>query len=106
MILNEAHSSRLSVHQESTKMYNDLKQLYWWHGMKCDISGFVSKCLICQQVKVKHQVPSSLLQPIMFPEWKWDRVTMAFVSRLPISPRKKDAILVIIDRLTKSAHFI
>ncbi|KAA3487528.1 DNA/RNA polymerases superfamily protein [Gossypium australe] len=86
MILNEAHNSRLTVHLGSTKMYNDLKQLYWWHGMKQDISDFVSKSLICQQVKAKHQVPSSLLQSIMIPEWKWERITMDFVSGLLLSP--------------------
>ncbi|KAA3461825.1 DNA/RNA polymerases superfamily protein [Gossypium australe] len=71
-----------------------------------DISNFISKCIICQQVKVKHQVLSGLLQPILIPEWKWDRVTMDFVSGLPLTSRKKDAIWVIVDRLTKSAHFI
>ncbi|KAA3486557.1 integrase [Gossypium australe] len=106
IICNEAHNSRLSVHPGSTKMYNDLKQHYWWHSMKQDISDFVSKCLICQQVKAKHQVPSGLLQPIMIPKWKWDRVTMDFVAGLPLTPSKKDAIWVIIDRLTKLAQFI
>ncbi|KAB2058393.1 hypothetical protein ES319_A11G232600v1 [Gossypium barbadense] len=57
-------------------------------------------------VKVEHQVPFGLLQPIMVPEWKWDRITMDFVTELPVTPRKKDAIWVIVDRLTKSAHFI
>ncbi|KAG8498969.1 hypothetical protein CXB51_005376 [Gossypium anomalum] len=85
MILNEAHSSRMSIHPGSTKMYNDLKCRFWWSGMKRDIFDFVSKCLICQQVKAEHQVPSGLLQPIMRPEWKWDRVTMDFVSGLPLS---------------------
>ncbi|KAA3466492.1 Transposon Ty3-G Gag-Pol polyprotein [Gossypium australe] len=70
MILNEAHNSHLTVHPGSTKMYNDLEHFYWWHGMERDISDFVSKCLICQQVKAEHQVPSGLLQPIMIPEWK------------------------------------
>ena len=106
MILNEAHCSRMSIHPGSTKMYNDLKRRFWWHGMKRDISDFVSRCLICQQVKAEHQVPSGLLQPIMIPEWKWDRVTMDFVSGLPLSASKKDAIWVVVDRLTKSAHFI
>ena len=69
-ILHEAHSGCLSVHPGSTKMYNDLKKLYWWPGMKRDISEFVTKCLICQQVKAEHQVPSGLLQPVMVPEWK------------------------------------
>ncbi|KAA3483466.1 DNA/RNA polymerases superfamily protein [Gossypium australe] len=68
MICDEAHSSKLLIHPGSTKMYNDLKQFYWWHGMKHDISDYVSKCLICQQVKAKHQVPSGLLQPIMIPD--------------------------------------
>ncbi|KAA3483950.1 DNA/RNA polymerases superfamily protein [Gossypium australe] len=66
----------------------------------------MSKFLVYQQVKAKHQVPSGLLQRILIPEWKWDRVTMDFVSGLPLTPRKKDAIWVIVDRLTKSAHFI
>ncbi|KAK5840031.1 hypothetical protein PVK06_008898 [Gossypium arboreum] len=69
-ILDEAHSGCLSVHPRSTKMYNDLKKEYWWPGMKRDISEFVSKCLVCQQVEVEHQVPSGLLQPVMVPEWK------------------------------------
>ncbi|KAG8473020.1 hypothetical protein CXB51_034916 [Gossypium anomalum] len=106
MILSEAHSSRMSVHPGSTKMYNDLKRQFWWPGMKRDIFDFVSKCLICQQVKAEHQVPSGLLQPIMIPEWKWDRVTMDFVYGLPLTQSKKDSIWVIVDRLTKSAHFI
>ncbi|KAG8474920.1 hypothetical protein CXB51_031559 [Gossypium anomalum] len=106
MILNEAHDSRMSIHPGSMKMYNDLKRQFWWPGMKRDISDFVSKCLVCQQVKAEHQVPSVLLQPIMIPEWKWDRVTMDFVSGLPLSSSKKDAIWVLVDRLTKSAHFI
>ncbi|KAG8497069.1 hypothetical protein CXB51_008359 [Gossypium anomalum] len=105
-ILHEAHNDCLAVHPGSTKMYNDLKKMYWWSGMKRDIFEFVSKCLICQQVKAEHQVPSGLLQPIMVPEWKWDRITMDFVLGLPLTPGKKDAIWVIVDRLTKSAHFI
>ncbi|KAA3484590.1 Gag protease polyprotein [Gossypium australe] len=68
-------------------MYNDLKQFYWWHGMKRDISNFVLKCLVCQQVKAEHQVPSGLLQLIMIPEWKWERIKMDFVSGLTKSAR-------------------
>ena len=74
--------------------------------MKRDISEFVSKCLVCQQVKAEHQVPSGLLQPIMIPEWKWDRITMDFMTSLPLTPKRKDAVWVIVNRLTKSAHFI
>ncbi|KAA3485013.1 reverse transcriptase [Gossypium australe] len=74
--------------------------------MKRDISKFVARCLVCQQVKAEHQVSSGLLQPVMIPEWKWDRVMMDFVLGLPLSPKIKDVIWVVVDRLTKSAHFI
>ncbi|KAA3473176.1 DNA/RNA polymerases superfamily protein [Gossypium australe] len=94
------------VHPGSTKMYNDLKQLYWWPRMKRDISEFVSKCLVFLQVKAEHRVPSGLLHPVMIPEQKSDRVTMDFVSGLPMSLKKKDAIWIVVDRLTKSTHFI
>ncbi|KAA3474265.1 reverse transcriptase [Gossypium australe] len=105
-ILHEAHNSCMSIHLGSVKMYNDLRKMYWWSGMKRDISEFISKCLICQQVKVEHQVPSGLLQPVMVPEWKWDCITMDFMSRLPLTPKKKDVVWIVVDRLTKSAHFI
>ncbi|KAG8473291.1 hypothetical protein CXB51_035413 [Gossypium anomalum] len=105
-ILAEAHNSKYSIHPGSTKMYCDLKRMYWWPGMKREICEFVAKCLICQQVKAEHQVPTGLLQPIMIPEWKWEHITMDFVSGLPVTPKKKESIWVIVDRLTKSAHFI
>ncbi|KAK5819359.1 hypothetical protein PVK06_024350 [Gossypium arboreum] len=105
-ILSEAHNSMYSIHPGSTKMYGDLKKTYWWPGMKREISEFIAKCLICQQVKAEHQVPTGLLQPIMIPEWKWEHISRDFVSGLPVTPRKKDSIWVIVDRLTKSAHFI
>ncbi|KAK5784692.1 hypothetical protein PVK06_039218 [Gossypium arboreum] len=105
-ILSEAHNSMYSIHPGSTKMYGDLKKTYWWPGIKREISKFIAKCLICQQVKAEHQVPMGLLQPIMIPEWKWEHISMDFVSGLPVTPRKKDSIWVIVDRLIKSAHFI
>ena len=71
-ILEEAHSGSSTMHPGSTKMYRDLKVLYWWSGMKRDVSEFVTKCMVCQKVKAKHQVHSELLQPIRIPEWKWD----------------------------------
>ena len=74
--------------------------------MKRDVSEFVTKCLVCQSVKAKHQVPSGLLQPIRIPEWKWDRNTMDFVVGLPLTGRRHDSVWVVVDRLTKSAHFL
>ena len=67
-ILEEAHSGSFAIHPGSTKMYQDLKMSFWWSGMKRDVSEFVTKCLVCQRVKAKHQVPSGLLQPIRIPE--------------------------------------
>ncbi|KAA3478057.1 DNA/RNA polymerases superfamily protein [Gossypium australe] len=105
-ILHEAHSGCLSMHLGSTKMYNDLRKWYWWPSIEKDISEFISRCLICQQVKAEHQVPSGVLQPIMVPEWKWDRITMDFVTGLPLTPKKKYVVWVVVDRLMKSTHFI
>ena len=67
-LLNEAHSSSFSMHPGSTKMYQDLKRFYWWQNMKRKVAEFVSKCLVCQQVKAPRQEPASLLQPLSVPE--------------------------------------
>ena len=106
VILEEAHSGSFAIHPCSTKMYQDLKMSFWWSGMKRDVSEFVTKCLVCQRVKAEHQVPSRLLQPIRISEWKWDRITMDFVVGLPLTGRKHDSFWVVVDRLTKSAHFL
>ena len=74
--------------------------------MKRDVSEFVTKCMVCQKVKAEHQFLSGLLQPIKIPEWKWDRITMDFVVGLSLTGRKHDSVWVVIDRLTKSAHFL
>ena len=105
-ILEEAHSGPFAIHPGSTKKYRDLKMSFWWSGMKRDVSEFVTKCLVCQRVKAEHQVPSGLLQPIRIPEWKWDRITMDFVVGLPLTGRRHDSVWVVVDRLTKSAHFL
>ena len=105
-ILYESHNSRYSIHPGSTKMYRDLKEYYWWPNMKKDVAEWVSKCLTCQRVKAEHQRPSGLLQPLEIPEWKWEQIDMDFVVGLPRTKSNHDAIWVIIDRLTKSAHFL
>nr|GEX96136.1 retrotransposon protein, putative, Ty3-gypsy subclass [Tanacetum cinerariifolium] len=87
-------------------MYGDLKQHFWWNGMKQDIATYVGRCLICQQVKIEHQRASGLLQPLDIPVWKWDEIFMDFVMGLPRTQKKNDAIWVVVDRLTKSAHFL
>ncbi|GJS80873.1 putative reverse transcriptase domain-containing protein, partial [Tanacetum coccineum] len=83
----------------------DMKKLYWWPNMKADIATYVSKCLTCARVKAEHQRPSGLLVQPEIPQWKWDNITMDFVTKLPKSSQGYDTIWVIVDRLTKSAIF-
>ncbi|GJX89229.1 putative reverse transcriptase domain-containing protein [Tanacetum coccineum] len=106
VILNEAHKSRYSVHPGADKMYHDLRDMYWWPGMKRDIAIYISKCLTCAKVKAEHQRPSGLLQQPEIPEWKWDKITMDLITKLPRSRSGHAVIWVIVDRLTKSAHFL
>ena len=105
-ILREFHCSLFVVHLDGTKMYHDLRRQYYWSGMKRHVEDFVRQCLTCQQVKDEHQRPAGLLQPLEIAEWKWEHITMYFVTHLPRTSRKHDAIWVIVDRLTKSAHFL
>nr|GEW77658.1 reverse transcriptase domain-containing protein [Tanacetum cinerariifolium] len=86
-------------------MYQDMKKLYCWPNKKADIATYVSKCLTCAKVKAEHQRPSGLLVQPKIPEWKWDNITMDFVTKLPKSSQGYDTIWVIVDRLTKSAIF-
>nr|GEZ86418.1 putative reverse transcriptase domain-containing protein [Tanacetum cinerariifolium] len=103
VIMYESYKSKYSIHPGSDKMYQDMKKLYWCPNMKADIATYVSKCLTCAKVKSKHQRPSRLLVQPKIPEWKWDNITMDFVTKLPKSSQGYDTIWVIVDRLTKSA---
>ncbi|GKE35294.1 putative reverse transcriptase domain-containing protein [Tanacetum coccineum] len=105
VIMHESHKSKYSIHLGSDKMYQDMKKLYWWPNMKADIATYVSKCLTCAKVKAEHQRPSGLLVQPEIPQWKWDNITMDFVTKLPKSSQGYDTIWVIVDRLTKSAIF-
>ena len=105
-LLHKAHNLVFTMHPGGNKMYQDLKHNYWLKCMKRDVTDYVSKCLTCHQVKAEHPVPSGLLNPIPIPQWKWDNITMDFVSGFSFTQRKNDAIWVIIDRLMKSAHFV
>ena len=105
-ILREFHCSRFALHPSGTKMYQDLRRQYYWSGMKRHIGYFVRRCLMCQQVKAEHQKTARLLQPLEVAEWKWEHVTMDFVTHLPQTLQGYDAVLVIVDRITKSAHFL
>ena len=80
--------------------------MYWWRGLKRDAADYVARCYTCQQVKAVHQRPAGLLQPLPVSEWKWDHITMDFVSSLPRTSRGHNSVWVIVDRLTKAAHFL
>ena len=105
-ILREFHCSQFAVHPGGTKMYQDLRRQYYWSGMKRHVGGFVRRCLTCQQVKAEHQKQVGLLQPLEVAEWKWEHVTMDFVTHFPWTPQRHDVVWVIVDRLTKSTHFL
>ncbi|KAL3380163.1 hypothetical protein AABB24_000674 [Solanum stoloniferum] len=105
-IIEKAHSSKYSIHPSSTKMYRDLREVYWWNSMKKGIVGFVAKCPNCQQVKVEHQRPDGMDQNIEIPKWKWEMINMDFITGLLRSRRQHDSIWVIINRMIKSAHIL
>nr|GEW16777.1 putative reverse transcriptase domain-containing protein [Tanacetum cinerariifolium] len=106
VIMHESHKSKYSIHPGSKKMYQDMKKLYWWLNMKANIATYVSKCLTCAKVKAEQQRPSGMLVQPAIPMWKWDNITMDFVTKLPKSSQGLDTIWVTVDRLTKSAHFL
>nr|GEY32819.1 putative reverse transcriptase domain, ribonuclease H-like domain, aspartic peptidase domain protein [Tanacetum cinerariifolium] len=104
LIMRESHQSNYSIHPGSDKMYQDL--LYWWPNIEAIIVEYVGKCLTCSRVKAECQKPSGLHVQPEIPMWKWERITMDFILKLPKTPSGHDTIWVIVDRLTKSAHFI
>ncbi|GJW72798.1 putative reverse transcriptase domain-containing protein [Tanacetum coccineum] len=106
LIMNESHKSKYSIHPRSDNMYQDLKKLYWWPNMKAEIATYISKCLTCTKVKAEYQKLSGLLVQPVIPVWKWENITMDFVTKLPKTTSGQDIIWVIVDRLTKSAHFL
>ena len=98
MILEEGHKIRFSMHLGMTKMYHDLKESFWWSGMKSDVARYVASCLTCQKAKAEHQGPRRMLQQLEIPEWKWDSIAMDFVTHLPQTARSHDAIRVIVEK--------
>jgi hypothetical protein len=104
--MDEAHCSRNSIHPGTNKMYQDLKKNFWWTRMKREIARYVSECDTCRRVKADHLRPAGNLKPWSIPEWKWENICMDFIMGLPRTSRGYNSIWVIVDHLTKSAHFI
>jgi hypothetical protein len=105
-ILDEALISRFPIHPGRTKIYHDLRQQFWWTRMKCEIAHYLSGCNACRKVKADYIDPSGLLQPLSIPDWKWDDISMDFIVGLSLTTRNFNSIWLIMDRLTKSYHFI
>jgi hypothetical protein len=105
-IMDEAHCSQHSIHLGNNKMYQDLKKNFWWTRMKREIAKYVSECDTCRRVKTDHLRPARNLQPLSIPEWKWENICMNFIVGLPRTSCGYNSIWVIVDHLTKSAHFI
>jgi hypothetical protein len=104
--MDVAHYSRYSIHPGTNKMYQDLKKNFSWTRIKWEIAKYVSECDTCWRVKADHLRPARNLQPLSIPEWKWENICMNFIAGLPHTSRGYNLIWIIVDRLTKSAHFI
>jgi hypothetical protein len=105
-IMDEAHSSRYSIHPGTNKMYQDLKKRFWWTRMKWEIAMYVGECNTCCRVKADHLRTTRNLQALSVPEWKWEDICMDFIVSLPRTSHGHNLIWVIVDYLMKSAHFI
>jgi hypothetical protein len=104
-ILDEAHLSRYSIHPGSTKMYQDLKQHYWWTKTKIEIARSVAKCDTCRRIKAIHMKAAGPLQSLLIPTWKWEDISMDFIVGLSRTAKGFDSIWVIIDRLKRQLIF-
>jgi hypothetical protein len=105
-ILDEAHLSKFSMHPGSNKMYHDFRSLYWWTRMNREIAKYISECDTCQSINASHLKVAGTLEPLPIPSWKWENICMDFIVGLPNTSRHHDSIWVIVDRLTKTAHFL
>eukprot|EP00253_Pinus_taeda_P005349 PITA_05349 len=106
LIMDEFHVSHYAGHPGYQKMITAIRKEYFWPGMKKNIVEYLSQCLECQQIKAEHQHPAGLLQPLQIPEWKWEVISMDFITGLPKTKRNNDSIFVVVDKLSKAAHFI
>lgn len=106
MILQEFHVVPYAGHPGYHKTLTTIKNEYFWPGLKKEVVYFISKCLEFQRVKVEHKHPVGLLQPLAIPEWKWDTITIEFITNIPRSSRHNDSIMVVDEKLTKATHFI
>jgi hypothetical protein len=106
IILDEVHKKPYFGHPGYHKTITTLRKLFFWPNMKGETTKYLARCQDCQQVKAKHQHPTSLLQPLPVPEWKWETISLDFITGFTKTQKQNDFIMVVIDKLSKSAHFI
>ena len=106
IIMDGIHQAPYSGHLRYQKTIAPARKQYFWSGMKKDIAEYISKCMKCQHVKVEHQHPIGLLQPLPILEWKWEVISMDFITGLPMNMKQHDSIMVVVDKLTKPSHFM
>eukprot|EP00253_Pinus_taeda_P030914 PITA_30914 len=106
LILDEFHKSHYAGHPGYQKLITALRKEYYWLGMKKEVAGYLARCIECQKIKAEHQHPVGLLQPLPIPEWNWETISMDFITGWPKSKKNNDSIMVVVDKLSKAAHFI
>jgi hypothetical protein len=105
-ILKEMHNVTYAGHPGYQETVAAIESHYFWPGMKREITEYIAKCMECQKVKAEHRHLTGLLHPFPIPEWKWEVVTMDFITGLARTSKQHDSIMVVVDNLTKDAHFI
>ena len=106
LILDEIHKTPYSGHLGYQKTITMFRKEYFWPNMKTKVAEYIARCLECQQVKTEHQHPAGLLQPLPIPSWKWEIISLDFITGLPKNQNQNDSIMVVVDKLSKAAHFI
>ena len=106
LILDEIHKTPYSGHPGYQKTITMLRKEYFWPNMKTELAEYIARCFQCQQVKIEHQHPAGLLQPLPIPSWKWEIISLDFVTGLPKNQNLNDSIMVVVDKLNKASHFI
>jgi hypothetical protein len=104
--MDELHKIPYTSHLGYQKMITITSKLFYWSGLKKDIVDYLDNCLECQQVKAEHQYPTGMLHPLPIPEWKWETISMDFITVLPRSTKQNEPIMVVVEKLSKAAHLI
>jgi hypothetical protein len=106
LVLKEMHNVPYARHPGYQNTIAAVRSQFFWHGMKKDVTDYIFRCMECHRVKVDHRHPTSFLQPLPILEKKWEVVIIDFITKLPRKTRKHDSIIVVVDKLTKDAHFV